>query len=90
MGTLPPFPPLTTGLVATVFWLRATDQRTNSWLSEVYVDTNSVIQINKHNYQQSRQFRLPSQSYSVSTDNPVIMFIFPINSLPVCWGNLQQ
>jgi len=25
--------------------------------------------------------------YTVSTDHPVRMFIFPINSLTLCWGN---
>jgi len=34
---LPRCPPLDTRLVATVFWLRATDQRRNSRLSEVHV-----------------------------------------------------
>jgi len=39
--------------------LQATDQRRNSWLSKVYMHTDSAIQINQHNYQQSRQFSLP-------------------------------
>jgi len=38
--------PPATRLVATVFWLRATDQRRSSWMSEVHVHTDSVIQIN--------------------------------------------
>jgi len=38
--------PLATRLVANIFWLLATDQRRNSWLSEVHVHTDSVIQIN--------------------------------------------
>ena len=29
-----------------IFWLQATDHRRNSWLSEVQVHTDSVIQIN--------------------------------------------
>jgi len=41
-----PLSPTATRLVATVFWLQATDQRRNSWLSEVHVHTDLVIQIN--------------------------------------------
>jgi len=57
-----PLPSLAMRLVATVFWLQATDQRRNSWLSEVHVHINSVIQINQHNFQQSWQFSLPRKS----------------------------
>jgi len=57
-----PVAPLVTRLVATVFWLQVTDQRRHSWLSEVYVHTDLVIQINQHNYQQSWQFSLPRKS----------------------------
>jgi len=61
--------PLATRLVATAFWLQATDQRRNSRLSEVYVHTDSVIQINQHYYQQSWQSSLPVNLYTVFTDN---------------------
>jgi len=61
-GWIAPLPHVATRLVATVFWLRATDQRRNSWLSKVHVHTNSVIQINQHNFQQSRQFSLHRKS----------------------------
>jgi len=62
MGGISPLPSLAARLVATVFWLQATDQRRNSWLSEVYVHTDSVIQINQHHFQQSWQFSLHSKS----------------------------
>ena len=53
---------------------------------------DSVIQINQRNFQQSWQFRLPRKyvAYIVSTDNPVIMFIFLICSLVLCWGNVSN
>jgi len=73
--TLPPFSHLATRLVATVFWLQVTDQRRHSWLSEVYVHTDSVIHINQHNFQQSWLFSLHRNLYTVSTDSPVIMFV---------------
>jgi len=45
-GGIATLPSLATRLVTTVFWLQATDQRGNSWLSEVNVHIDSVIQIN--------------------------------------------
>jgi len=54
-----PLPSLAARLVATVFWLRATDKRRNSWLSEAHPYTDSVIKINQQNFQQSWQFNLP-------------------------------
>jgi len=57
-----PVSPPATRLVATVFWLRSTDQRRNSWLSKVRVHTDSAIQINQHNFQQSWQFSLHRKS----------------------------
>jgi len=85
-GGIAPLRSLATRLVATVFWLRATDQRRNSWLSEVHVHiklTNTI-------------FNNPDNSvylgnlYTVSTDNPAIMFIFLIYSLALCLGNVSN
>jgi len=44
-GGIAPLSPIAMRLVATIFWLQATDQRRNSWLSVVHVQTDSVIQI---------------------------------------------
>jgi len=77
---LPRCLPLATRLVATAFWLRATKQRRNSWLSEVHTD--SEIQINQHNFQQSRQFSLHRKSvhcvYRWSSDNVHFSNLFPV------------
>jgi len=83
-------PPMATRLVATVFWLRAADQRRNSWLSEVYVHTNSVVQINQHYINNHYNSIYLVNLFTVSTVNPVIMLIFPINSLALCWGNFSN
>ena len=56
----------------------------------IYVHTDSVIQINQHNYQQSWLFSLHRNLYTVSTDSPVIMFVILIYSLTLCWGNVSK
>ena len=75
-GHCPRCPPLST----TVLWLQATDRRRNSWLSEVYVHTDLVIQINQHNYQKSWQFSLHSKSvhcvHRLSSDNVHFIYLF--------------
>jgi len=87
--TLPPFSTPATRLVATAFWLQVTDQRRHLWLSKVYVLTDSVIQINQHNYHQSWLFSLHRNLY-VSTDSAVIIVVILIYSLILCWGNVSN
>jgi len=70
-------PPMSTRLLATEFWLQVTDQRRHSWLSEVYVHTDSVIQINQHNFQQLWLFSLHRNLFTVSTDNFHYAYLFP-------------
>jgi len=88
--TLSSLSPLAMRLVATVFWLLVTDQHRHSWLSEVYVHTNLIIQINQHSYQQSWRFSLHSKCVCTvpTTDSSVMMFVFFICSLALCWGNV--
>jgi len=54
------------------------------------VHTNSVVQINQHYINNHYNSIYLVNLFTVSTVNPVIMLIFPINSLALCWGNFSN
>jgi len=71
-GGIAPLTPKATRL----FWLRATDQRRNSWLNEVYLHADSVILINQHHL----TIIIVQFIYEICILCLLIMFIFLIYS----------